>query len=80
MDLAANGAVAIEMLQRQQYDVVLMDVQMPVMDGIEAGDGANPQGPKERRPAHYRNDRQRHAKRPEEVPGCRNERPCRQAD
>jgi CheY-like chemotaxis protein len=35
-DVAANGAEAIAALRRQPYDVILMDVQMPVMDGIEA--------------------------------------------
>jgi len=36
VDLAENGAIAVEMAQANPYDVVLMDVQMPVMDGIEA--------------------------------------------
>ncbi len=35
-DLAANGAEAIGSVERQTYDVVLMDVQMPEMDGLEA--------------------------------------------
>jgi diguanylate cyclase (GGDEF)-like protein/PAS domain S-box-containing protein len=35
-DVAGNGLEVLDALQRQVYDVILMDVQMPEMDGLEA--------------------------------------------
>jgi len=36
VEMAENGAIAVAMCTRGDYDLVLMDVQMPVMDGYEA--------------------------------------------
>lgn len=36
IDIAENGLVAIEKVKNNYYDVVLMDIQMPVLDGYEA--------------------------------------------
>ncbi len=35
-DVAANGREVIQSVERQPYDVILMDIQMPEMDGLEA--------------------------------------------
>lgn len=35
-DIAANGLEVLDALDRQRYDVVLMDIQMPEMDGLDA--------------------------------------------
>ena len=35
-DLAANGLEVLSAVKRQHYDIILMDVQMPEMDGLEA--------------------------------------------
>ncbi len=36
IDFASNGAEAVEMAKTHDYDVVLMDIQMPQVDGIQA--------------------------------------------
>jgi PAS domain S-box-containing protein len=35
-DLVSSGAEALEALSRREYDVILMDIQMPEMDGLQA--------------------------------------------
>ncbi len=36
VDVAQNGKEAIDMLEKQHYDLVFMDIQMPIMDGLTA--------------------------------------------
>jgi signal transduction histidine kinase/CheY-like chemotaxis protein/HPt (histidine-containing phosphotransfer) domain-containing protein len=49
-DVAGNGVEALEALRRQHYDVILMDVQMPEMDGLAATRAIGREFPGGRRP------------------------------
>ncbi|NNE64705.1 MAG: response regulator, partial [Gammaproteobacteria bacterium] len=49
-DNASNGLEALNALERQHYDLILMDIHMPVMDGLQAAEKIQQRIPSEQRP------------------------------
>lgn len=50
IDAVENGRKVLEMLERKKYDIILMDIQMPVMNGMEATKAICERYPEDERP------------------------------
>ena len=73
--VAGNGVQVMETLERQSFDLILMDAQMPQMDGFETTAAIRRIGGGQRRPpSDHRDDGSRHGGRPAAVSGSRHGR------
>ena len=79
-DVASNGLEALEALERQPYDVVLMDVQMPELDGLDASRRICERWPAEVRPRIIAMTANAHARGPRGLLRRRDGRLRRQTD
>ncbi len=79
--VADDGAMAMEYWQHNRYDCILMDIQMPVMDGITAAKKIREiEARKRGSHADRGHDRPCHEGRPGNLPQCRDGRIHHQAD
>ena len=50
IDAVENGKKVLEIMEHKTYDIILMDVQMPIMNGIEATEAIIKKYPEDQRP------------------------------